>query len=253
MYRGSRKHVLDWVEHPRFVSQLLGCLGPSFKATSRSVWAPAGFRYPDEARLEEWGPQVLPEIDWQILRDWWLLSPRRSNTPNWDLAFVAELEGQLGLILVEAKANVPEMKPDGKGPPSESDASKANHVKIGAAIDEARSALARIAPDIKISRDTHYQLSNRLAFTWKIASLGLPVALVYLGFTGDTGIQDVGEMFRDDAHWENVVTDHFRAVGADSLLDKRHQLGGAPFWVLSRSRPVLQVSEARRGWRSGHL
>ena len=34
------------------------------KATSRSVWAPGSYRYPaEEARLEEWGPEVLQAIE----------------------------------------------------------------------------------------------------------------------------------------------------------------------------------------------
>jgi len=34
----------------------------------------------------------------------------------------------------------------------------------------------------QLSRDSLYQLANRFAWAWKIASLGVPVALVYLGF-----------------------------------------------------------------------
>ncbi len=44
------------------------------------------------------------------LRKWWLVHERGANTPNWDIAAGCEIEGKTGVILVEAKANVPELK-----------------------------------------------------------------------------------------------------------------------------------------------
>ena len=247
MYRGSRKHVLDWVEHPNFTPELLELIRPiTVKVTSRSTWTPQGYRWPDEARLEQWGPgRIGSEETWTELQRWWLAAPRGANTPNWDLAVVAEIEGEMGLVLVEAKANVPELSPHGKDQPSASENSQANHERIGAAIEQDRVALSGQAPGLTISRDTHYQLSNRLAFTWKLAEMGIPVVLVYLGFTVDNGIRDAGEPFADDKHWQRVFEGYAGDVGAATLFEKRHQLNGAPFWLLSRSRPVLQVSSPK--------
>lgn len=245
MYRGSRKHILDWTEHPRFVPEFLRLLAPvAVKVTAESAWAPRGYRFPDEARLEGWGPRHWGSTDtWKELERWWLAAPRGANTPNWDLALVAEIEGQKGLVLVEAKANVPELGDAGKGDPGDSDGSRANHQRIGEAIESARIALLAVAPDLMIGRDNHYQLANRLAFTWKIASLGIPVVLLYLGFTGDDGIRDAGEPLSDSEHWLKVMNGHLEQVGGKELTERRHQLGAAPFWVLVRSRPVLEVSE----------
>lgn len=55
-----------------------------------------------------------------------------------------------------------------------------------------------------ISRDSHYQFANRLGFAWKLASIGVPTVLVYLGFTGDDGIIDRGEPLRDADHWRTA-------------------------------------------------
>lgn len=246
MYRGSRKHVLDWLERPHFAPELLGLLAPAIaKVIPRSVWAPAGYRLPDEARLDAWGPECFgAHLAWAELEHWWLREPRGANTPNWDLALVAEIEGELGLVLVEAKANVPELSTAGKGAPSHSDGSRANHERIGLAIESARSALLPACPQIAISRDSHYQLSNRIAFAWKLASLGIPVILVYLGFLGDEGIRDVGEPFADADHWHSEFEKHVRAVGATELLEKRHKLEGAPFWFLARAKRVLESSSS---------
>ena len=50
----------------------------------------------------------------------------------------------------------------------------------------------------------NYQLANRLAFTWKLASLGLPTVLIYLGFYGDRGIGDAGAPFESDDDWKDT-------------------------------------------------
>lgn len=244
MYRGSRKHTLDWVEQPFFAPEVLDLTANAdAKITSRTVWSPAGYRLTDEARLETWGPKYFgPHAAWAKLENWWLAVTRGANTPNWDLAVVAELAGQPGLILVEAKAHEAELKTAGKNEPDDSNNSRANHERIAAAIDSACKALSPLCSDLLISRDSHYQLSNRLAFAWKLASLGIPVALIYLGFIGDKGIADAGSPFSDAAHWHRAFNTHLSAVGASGLLDKRHQLECAPFWFLSRVRNVLEQS-----------
>ena len=73
------------------------------------------------------------------------------------------------------------------------------------------------APDVRLDRDSHYQLANRLAFKWKLATLGIPVVLLY--FTGrDEGIADAGEPILDDAHWQALSPGHAFDVGVASAL-----------------------------------
>lgn len=247
--RGSRKHVLDWAEHPRFLPDLLQLLDPvDVKVTARSAWAPMGYADPVEARLETWGPRHLPShAAWAELRRWWLAHEKGANTPNWDLALLAEIEGKPGLVLVEAKANVPELSTAGKAPPRDSDRSRQNHERIKRAIAEAREALEPLSPGIRIDRDSHYQLSNRIAFTWKLATLGIPTVLVYLGFAGDQGIADAGLPFRDDQHWKGTFKNHLRDLSAEPLCETRNTAGDVPFWLLARLRPVIEPSPARTG------
>src|SRR5215470_18244569 len=111
MFRGSRKHVLDWTSRPEFCVDLLQLVRPAdCQITAQSKWMPRGYRYPDEARLETFGPEVLPNPEiWANLRRWWLVHERGANTPNWDIAAGCEIDGRTGFILVEAKANVPEL------------------------------------------------------------------------------------------------------------------------------------------------
>lgn len=244
-HRGSRKHILDWVEEEEFASELTSLLEPmDAMVTVENTWKPIGYRAPDEARLERFGPEVLPDVvDWQTLSDWWLCYKRGANTPNWDLALTATVGGRKGLVLVEAKAHESELNDERKPlDPDASEHSRANHRRIGFAIDEACRALNRVVPGIQISRDSHYQLANRIAFSYKLAAMGLPVVLVYLGFLGDTGIADVGVPFIDDAHWTSVFQEHTHGILPDRFAERSIDCGLATMQMIERSRPVLEVS-----------
>ena len=205
---------------------------------------PRGPREPGEALLESFGPLWTPSHEaWSHLSDWWLRHKRGANTPNWDIVLGCTVDDRPGLVLVEAKANWPEMKVEGKHLREDaSERSLENHIQIGRAIDEARSGWQRIDPRISISRDTHYQLANRLAYTWKLGMLGIPVVLMYLGFTGDEGIRDVGASFSDHEDWNRAFSAYVANAVPLELFDRRIELGLAPVWLVSRSRPVLEMS-----------
>jgi len=248
MFRGSRKHVLDWTDRPEFSVELLQLVAPiDCRLSARSRWMPRGHHLPDEARLETFGPEALPNVEtWSSLRKWWLAHEGGANTPNWDIAASCEIEGRSGLILVEAKANVPELSAAGKPVDAgASAASAANHERIRLAINEACTALKDISTSTAISRDSHYQLSNRVAFAWKLASLGVPTVLAYLGFWGDEGIADAGLPFEHAAHWEAVFGAYGHSVVPKELFDRRIDCAAAPMWLLVRSRRVLESSQPR--------
>ena len=95
---------------------------------------------------------------------------------------------------------------------------------------------------MEFSRDSHYQLANRLAFAWKLATLGFPVVLLYLGFTGDTGIEDVGPAFNNDADWNRAFAEYTNGIVPLDLLGRRLDVDGTPVWLISASRPVLSPS-----------
>jgi hypothetical protein len=166
-----------------------------------------------------------------------------ANTPNWDIAVYCSIEGHPGFVLVEAKANWQELKSDGKKlHKNASSKSHDNHQRIGTAIEDACAGWRRFDPSVSITRDSNYQLANRLAFTWKLAMLGFPVVLVYLGFTGDFGIQDVGAPFINDSDWHSAFSTYLEGIFPLGLFERRLDVGPAPVWSLSRSRPVIEVS-----------
>jgi hypothetical protein len=248
MYRGSQKHVLDWVEQPRFLPELLQMVRPvDVKVTAESRWMPLGYRDPDEARLDTFGPFALPGMPvWSELQSWWLRHLRRANTPNWDLALSCEIEGRPGLILVEAKANESELSDGGKTEEkTPSVNSQENQARIVAALEEASAGYKRAGMQVALNVKSYYQLANRLAFTWKLAMSGVPVVLVYIGFTGDTGIEDVSTPFRDAGHWREHFADHLRRISPNDLTERRLDFGQAAAWMLVRSRAVIEVSKRR--------
>jgi len=254
MDRGSRKHVLDWTDRPSFLlefRELLGNLPIEFGP--ETLWMPRGRAAPNEARLEKFGPAWIPEHPaWEALIDWWLVHRPKANTPNWDIAVGCRIEDRPGLVLAEAKANGAELKPDGKplkDKPTQN--SKDNDTRIRGAVAEASEGWRQLDKRVHLSADTHYQLANRLAFIWKLATLEFPVVLVYLGFTGDEGIRDVGEPFLDAGAWDKAFKEHLRGAFPEELIGRRLDFERAPCWVLSRARAVLSQSLPRTVKRIG--
>lgn len=246
MSRGSRKHVLDWTSRPNFLIELLQLVAPvECKLTAAAQWMPQGHSSPREARLETFEPFLTRDVR-AGLQKWWLAHEAGANTPNWDIVVGCEIEGKAGLILVEAKANVPEMSGSGKKLADEaSQRSGANHQRITEAIADACAGLRRVGAETSIRADQHYQLSNRIAFAWKLADLGVPTVLVYLGFTGDEGIRDAGEPFADDAHWQNAFGAYAHSSIPKETFNRRIDCGNAPTWFLVRSRKVIEMSPGR--------
>jgi hypothetical protein len=244
LFRGSRKHVLDWTESPDFATEFTTLLEPvPVEISASDPMMPRGYRAPDEARLDRFGPVWHSAADWDALQDWWLVHRRGANTPNWDIAAGCTIEGVRGFVLVEAKANRRELKEDGKPlQPDASDASRDNDACIREAVEDANRGWNAIVPGVRLSCDSHYQLANRLAFTWKLARMGIPSVLVYLGFTGDDGLESQLQPFIDEEDWADAFATYRSPVAPESLFERRHLIGSTPAWVISRSRPVIEAS-----------
>ena len=197
---------------------------------SRHMWMPKGPSQPEEAKLGEI-PGFLSSGQREVVTEWWLAVPGGANTPNWDIVCAATIGGRDGLILVEAKAHVNELKTDGKLDPGNED----NHARIAAAIGDANRGLNAILPGWALSRDSHYQLCNRLAWSWKIASLGVPVILVYLGFENAEEMRDQGQPIADAGAWVGLVKDYSRDIVPEAAWQTELLVNGTPLQPLIRS------------------
>ncbi len=184
---------------------------------------PKGVVNPNEVELDK---QEIPiggsrEYCNKLYR-WWLGDTKKQErTPVWDVVITAEIDQIPGLILIEAKAHEEELNNEkkGKDKPSASKNSEENHARIQSAIIEARDGLneASQSDKIKIDRDTCYQISNRLAFAWRLARLGIPVVLIYLGFEHTMEMIDgrKNRLIENYEQWEGTVNEHSKLVGFD--------------------------------------
>jgi hypothetical protein len=173
----------------------------------------------------------------KVLAEWWLEKPRGARLPNWDIASTCTIEGRKGLLLIEAKAHDKELSEAGKSQPTTSN-SQLNHKHIEVAIEQANSGLDRVLQGWRLSRDSHYQLSNRFAWTWKLATLEVPVILIYLGFLNAMEMLDQGQPFSSSKAWRICLRNHAKDIVPEDAWEKRLEIDGTPLWFLIRSMQV---------------
>ena len=221
------------------LTHLVGHLEVSISADD--VWMPDGKDRVAEAELgNPRKPNNLVVLDThRQLQNWWLEIPVR--TPNWDIASTCIIKGEPGILLVEAKAHTAELEISEKGKSFNSDQaslnSKRNHERIGEAINEANTGL-RVATEEEwnLARDDHYQVSNRFAWAWKLADLGIPVVLIYLGFLQATEMVTNKSLPLDSFEsWERVVKEHCNSIVPESCWGQCLDIGGTPLLPLIRA------------------
>jgi hypothetical protein len=246
---GSRMHVLEWLESQEFLPLLRGLVAPiGFTVLDDAAYQPKGRHDHRESVLVGLQDPFLSAKQQAELKDWWLVHKKGFKLPTWDLvvsAFDATKRG--ALILVEAKAHASELSAAAKPFPSraeqeQQERSEENHARIADAIAEANAALQAYIPSIRLSRDDSYQLSNRIAFAWKLASLGLPTALVYLGFIGDNAIGVGAHRLPAPSDWYSAFDLHSAKHFPPDKQGSPINCGAASFWPLVRDMPVLRNS-----------
>lgn len=214
------------------LTQLVGF--PDVVVDPNDKWMPNGKASVKEAKLGEPNDFVPHHIQ-QQLQTWWLAVPKRANTPNWDITSPCRIKGKQGLLLIEAKAHENELSRSGKSPPTSSN-SQRNHQQIGRATEEAKLKLEQLTGKCwDLSRDRHYQLSNRFAWAWKLVSLGIPVVLVYLGFLNAQDMGKNGPIFPSELDWERTLKKHCAGVIDDTIWEQQWDFAGVPLLPLIRA------------------
>ncbi|MFC1982950.1 hypothetical protein ACFLV5_04135 [Chloroflexota bacterium] len=209
---------------------------PNVVVSSRDHWMPHGLRDYKETTLVD-GSYFLSTDKCRALTEWWLEKARGARLPNWDIVSTCTIEGMGGLLLVEAKAHDKELSKAGKSQPTTTN-SQLNHRRIGLAIAQANSGLNGVLQGWTLSRDSHYQISNRFAWAWKLTTLGVPTILVYLGFLNATEMLDQGQPFNSSKVWQACIRDHAKAIVPEEAWDKTLEIGGTPVWFLIRSMQI---------------
>lgn len=231
-HHGSRRNLLLLLDSPNFPSVLNAALaGTDTVVAADAPRRPLGshddreYELPAFCREYPNGRIDVRSID---APEWWIV--KRAGyvrTPTFDLIADASISGAPGLLLVEAKSHHGELETCGKafGAASNPD----NHRKIAESIDLANRSLNAIAPGFRLSRDAYYQISNRVAWGWRLAALGLPVTLLYLGFLNDSYWSS--DAFESPADWTSAA---------------RRYLGNViPLEVLGRALPCSAAGSLR--------
>lgn len=244
-FKGSRlRCLLLTSDTPNKVAAFLNSLAaPHAQVTVEDRWAPRGFLDPDEAKLGDTAG-FLPEADRTTLTSWWLAQPGAANTPNWDLVSKCRINNSDGLVLVEAKAHEGELADDRCG------ATNPDNLKqIKKALAEANDAWNTLASGAALSANSHYQLSNRFAFSWKLATMGIPVVLIYLGFLDAHEIDYGGRiLLKGHTQWRRRVLAQSKGIVPENVWDKTFSVGGTPLTVAIKSDVVgIQANSASDG------
>lgn len=236
--KGSRYSVIKLVESGHFIEKI----NELIKTTKAEItiydnWMPKSEHYDKEAQLKDFlNYNFTPQLSRDIVK-WWL--HKDATTPNWDLISTCTINDKKGILLVEAKAHWDELDNESHGKildAKASDNSRKNHKRIGEAIEEAKISIKKTYPQINISCDNCYQLSNRVAHAWWLASKGIPVVLLYLGFLDCQDMNDgKNKIFRDDEDWQKCFNEHAQKVGVDKILNNRVGCGKSNFITICRS------------------
>jgi hypothetical protein len=72
--------------------------------------------------------------------------------------------------------------------------------------------------------------------------MGIPVALVYLGFVEDSEIAVPGDYFANVDEWNAVIRKYIEPHFPLAQLEQEIGCNMASFWLLSRSLPCIQLS-----------
>lgn len=212
------------------LAQLVG--RPEVEVSASDHWYPQGRCNPEEIQLDKViNSYFLPRDIQKQLQKWWLIKKiTTSPTPKWDIASTCRIEGKKGLLLIEAKAHSAELTAR-----SYLKSKSENSYQIERAIKAANEGLEKSTGlPWNLTTHDHYQISNRFAWSWKLASLKFPVVLIYLGFL-DANDMKGKELFNSEEDWRKVLSDYCKGVVPMDCLGKKILIEGTPILPLIKT------------------
>ncbi|CAN5626272.1 hypothetical protein BH10BAC5_BH10BAC5_00050 [soil metagenome] len=184
----------------------------------------------NETRMPD-PPSTLKEADNNAIADmlslylgmdpascWWKNILKKYSSQSWDFISTCTIDGEKGLLLVEAKAKRGEIKivPSSKNYQSYSDVSY---------------DIKKHEPLVNLNANRCPQLTKHIANSWTMARQDLPVILLYLGFRVKTGTR----VFKRHFDWKRYLINCTRHIGSQRLIDKKIKVGKASFSFLCGS------------------
>lgn len=226
-FKGSRYRCLTLTALPNDELCLIlnKLIYPYGNVTAKDRSIPQGFLNSKEAELNKVDDFFLTKNCRDVLKQWWLKKfNANTRTPVWDLISTCKINNKHGLLLVEAKAHLDELNENDK-----CKAGKENYDNIKSELDYINKSAVW-----KLSTDSHYQLSNRLAWAWKLTSMGVPVILIYLGFLNAKEM--IGrKIFNSHQQWEDTITKYSTDVLPSKAWNKEYLIGNDYMRLLIKS------------------
>jgi len=244
--RGSkpRCHGMTHGNPKDVAARLTELIAPFGSITPNDRWMPEGFEQTTEFEPHK-AIRLLGEEHCTKVRNWWFAIFRGDlqKSANFDIASTCIVtvgnERNPGILLVEAKAHEKELRKEQGGKSlgeKSSENARLNHERIGTAIRATNEPFTRATGSAwSLSRDSHYQMSNRFASACKLAELRYPVILVYLGFLNAKEMADAGQLIETPAQWDTLVKLHSQPLFPAAVWNHRWTLHGQPFIPLIRS------------------
>ena len=195
------KDIQDWATKYNFERQLLKILAEAGVNINSVI-----YHLPNKNNVRE---VILENEDYRLFQnhkthnkvlDWLNGNKDIGRMPKWDIAASCQIEDKNGLILIQAITHEEEFNADDK-----CEATGENRKGIMKAIEECNKDLnLRLDTHVKLSITSNYQLSNHIAYAWKLANLGIPTVLLYLGYIGDNKNYP-NNYIKDHDHWMRIL------------------------------------------------
>jgi hypothetical protein len=240
---GSRLRclMLTSLPAPDVVAFLNSLIHPHGVVSGDDRWLPKGFLHAKEARLGEAVSLVRDPKVREALTDWWLKVRGRANTPNWDFASTCSIGNEKGLVLIEAKAHLAELHDQGK-----TTGNPANDSQIMAAIQQANESYGAGDSEWGLTSNRCYQIANRFAWAWKLATCGVPTILIYLGFLNATEMGRCGPTFDTPEAWADAIRTHAEGLVPATAWGRALSVGSTTVTPLIRSATISAVRVEKR-------
>ena len=87
----------------------------------------------------------------------------------------------------------------------------------------------------RLAVDHRARVTNRFAWSWKLATLGVPVVLVYLGFLDTQEMTDKEGPFGSDDDWREALLAYCRETVDTACWERTLDARGTPLLRLMRS------------------
>ena len=268
MRHGSRRRILELTSAPNpVVAETLSSLIEGHGTVgSGDLWSPRGANAPSPIRLDEATGFIKDPMKKSALREWWISgeplfnramtqrqtagrASRPMRLPAFDLVSTFGAEGSdSGILIVSAAAHIGELNSDHA------------HQREKTALPQIKKAFAeasagwnalllkhaedygyKLSHRVKLSTEAHYRLATHFAFAWKLAQLGVPVILLYLGFLDATELEPDGRLiFRDGEMWNKCVFEKTSKPLPEEIWDASFDVpDGAKITVLRKTMRIF--------------